>query len=166
MKKLITLSLYIIIFSSIPFISCVHKLSKGNYKGIELISVTSDNRYWPGVFNTDTNFDTANRQWYHDVTISVKGNTVRVIKVPFYIKDGIKYLSKTDGGFYYYSGDVSFDNDDKTFSIFTSLDSCKFCPKLATAVPLYSYESYFIKKDRRKWIVNTDYEKNLTFEKQ
>jgi hypothetical protein len=124
-----------------------------------------DNRYWPGVFKPNTNLDTAKRQWFHDVTISVKGKTARIKKEPFYIKEGIKYFSKVDGGFYYYSGEISFDKGDKMFVISTSLDSCKFCPQLSTATPLYSYESYYIIKSKRKWIVSTNYEKNLMFKK-
>ena len=81
-------------------------------------------------------------------------------------KNDSTYFSKTDGGFYYYSGDIDFDKHGKTFKIFGSLDSCVFCPRLATATPLYSYESYYIKKDGRNWIVNTNYQKNLTFRKQ
>lgn len=165
-QELSLICFHTIILSSIFLISCSPRLLNGHYKGIELISVSSDNRYWPGVFKPDSNFDTANRQWFHKVTISVKGRTGIIIKEPFYIKDGIQYFSKADGGFYYYNGEISFDKEDKTFKIFSSLDSCKFCPRLATATPLYSYESYYIKKGRRKWIVNTNYEKNLTFEKQ
>ena len=158
--------LQIIVVLPFLFIGCSPKLLNGHYTGTELISVSSDKRYWPGGSKPDTNVDTANRQWFHKVTISVKGKIARIVKAPFYIKDSSMYMSKTDGGYYYYSGDISFDKDDKTFKIFSSLDSCKFCPRFATATPLYTYQSYYIKKSRRNWIVKTDYEKNLTFEKQ
>jgi hypothetical protein len=166
-RQNLSLLCFLTIFISSTFLSsCSSRLLSGRYQGMELISVSSDNRYWPGVFKPDTNFDTANRQWYHKVTIAVKGKKAVIKKEPLYIKNDSTYFSKTDGGFYYYSGDIDFDKHGKTFKIFGSLDSCVFCPRLATATPLYSYESYYIKKDGRNWIVNTNYQKNLTFRKQ
>ena len=147
-------------------ISCSPKLSNGHYQGVELISVASDNRYWPGLFKPDTNIDIAKRQWYHKVTIYVNEKRAIITKEPFYIKNDSTYFSKTEGGFYYYSGDVKFNKDDNSFNISSRLDSCKFCPRLATAVPLYTHASYYIKKNKGEWIVNTNYEKNLTFEKK
>jgi hypothetical protein len=165
-QRILFVCLQTIAILSILFISCSPKLSNGYYKGVELISVSSDNRYWPGVFTPNTNSDTANRKWYHKVTISVKGEEAKITKEPYYIENDSTYFSKSDGGFYYYSGDIDFDKEDKTFNILSSLDSCKFCPRLATATPLYSYESYYIKKKGRKLIVNTNYQKKLTFKKQ
>jgi hypothetical protein len=154
------------ILLSILFISCSSKLLNGQYKGVELISVTSNNKFWPGVFKPYTNADTARRLWCHMVTILVKDKKAKIIKEPFYIKNDSTYFSKSDGGFYYYSGDINFKKENKTFRIFSSLDSCKFCPKLPTATPLYVYESYYIKKSRHKLIVSTNYEKSLTFKKK
>lgn len=159
--------LILLIAGSITIVSCTHKLSKGHYMGTEAITISSDNRYWPGVFEFWKTIDSQNRQWFHEVIISIKGSSATITKRPFYIMDGVKAFSESTGGFYYYKGKINYDREDKTFTIFSSLDSCHFCPPLATAVPLYVYESFHIrKKNKGSWVVNTKYEKNLIFKRQ
>ena len=147
-------------------ISCTHRLSNSIYKGTELTSVQSENRLWPGVFKPYTNIDKSGNEWYHDVTISVKQDSVEVTKRPFYVKEGQKIYSNSLGGLYYYKGNIEYNKQHKTFTVFCSLDSCKFCLHLATAVPLYTDESYEIRSHKSNWVVNTNYEKNLIFKKQ
>jgi len=98
--------------------SCTHRIASGTYRGTELISIASDNRFWPGIFKPDSNIDKSGNQWYHDVTIVIKKDSATIIKKPFYIKDGRKNYSSSSGGFYYYKGDIEYDKKDKTFTIF------------------------------------------------
>ncbi len=166
MNKSLIQSLILLIVGSITAISCTPKLSRGQYKGVEAISVSPDHRYWPGVFKLWQDTDSSNRQWFHEIVISVKRSSATIIKNPFYLKDQVKIYSESEGGFYYYTGDIDYDPDGKTFTIFSRLDSCRFCPRSATATPLYTYESYYIRKYKGGWIVNTNYEENLIFERQ
>lgn len=158
--------LTLLIAGPITIVSCTHKLSKGHYKGTEAITVSPDNSYWPGVVEFWKTIDSQNRQWFHEVIISIKESTATIVKRPFSLKDGVKHFSESTGGFYYYKGDISYDPDDKRFTIISHLDSCNFCPVLATATPLYTYESYHIRRNKGNWIVNTNYEKNLIFKRQ
>jgi hypothetical protein len=108
-----------------------------------------------------------NRPWFHEVTIKVKGGKATITKRPYYLDNGRKIFSYSTGGFYYYGkDDVSFDKKSKTFTISCSLDSCTFCPTLATATPLYTYEHYEIWRQKNKLTVNTNYEKGLIFVRQ
>jgi len=157
-------SFFLILF--IGATSCNKRITNGSYKGTELISVSSDNRLWPGVFQPDLNVDSLGNKWFHEVIIKIKKDSVRISKKPFFIKDGLKNYSYSLGGLYYYKGVIEYDKEDKSFTIFSSLDSCRFCPKLATATPRYSYESYELKKLKRSLLIKTNYENDLIFQRQ
>lgn len=149
------------------FYSCTPSLRNGIYKGNELITIAPDNTYWPGIIKPWSNIkDTFNRQWFHEVIINVKGPQATITKTPFYLQNGTKQFTDSTGGYYYYKGEVDYDKKNKTFKIFCSLSSCKFCPKTATATPLYTYESYEIRRQKNKLVVNTNYEKERIFVKQ
>ena len=164
-NQIIFLTLFIAFM--ILFYSCTPRLRNGIYKGKELITIAPDNTFWPGIIKPWSNIkDTLNRQWFHEVIITVKGSQVTITKTPFYVKDGSMQFTDSTGGYYYYKGDVDYDKKDKTFNIFCSLSSCKFCPKTATATPLYTYESYEIRRQKKKLVVNTNYEKELIFARQ
>ena len=156
---------YLLIISSLIFLSCSHKLSNGHYKGTELISVDSYNNYWPGASEQRTNTDSLKRQWYHEVNIYIFNSFILIKKIPFYIKDGIKKFS-WEGGTYYYNADVSYNSKDKDFLMSGSLIVCKSCPKTGTATPLYTYPFYDIRRHKNYWVVKTTHEKNLIFKKQ
>jgi hypothetical protein len=152
---------------AILFYSCSSRLRNGIYKGNELITIAPDNTYWPGKIKPWSNKkDTFNRQWFHEVIISVNGPRATITKTPFYVKDETKQFTDSTGGFYNYEGEIDYDKKDKSFNIFCSLSNCKFCPKTATATPLYTYESYKIRLQKNKLVVNTKYEKGLIFAKQ
>lgn len=157
-----------ILLTSTTFLySCSTRLSSGIYKGTEKITVAPDNTLWPGIITGWTEIqDPLNRQWFHQVIITFKGRTATITKEPFYVKDGTVHFSDAIGGFYYYKGDVEYEKTDKTFNISCSLSSCKYCPKSATATPLYTYESYEIRRQKRNLLINTNYQKGLLFKRQ
>ena len=160
-----TLSSFLLILF-IGATSCNNRITNGSYKGTELIRVTSDNRFWPGVFEQGSNIDSLGNKWFHEVIIKIKKDSVRISKKPFFIKDGLKNYSNSLGGFYYYKGDIEYDKENKSFTIFSSLDSCSFCPKLATATPRFSRVSYELKKLKRSLLIKTNYENDLIFQRQ
>lgn len=47
-------------------------------------------------------------QWFHENTLTIKGNKVTLKKVPIIIKKGEKEYSASDGGFYTYKGNIVF----------------------------------------------------------
>jgi hypothetical protein len=152
---------------TVLFYSCTPRLRNGIYKGNELIIIAPDNTFWPGIIKPWASIkDTFNRDWFHEVIISVNGTLATITKTPFYIKDGIKQFTDSTGGYYYYKGEIDYDKKDRTFTIYCSLNSCKFCPKTATAPPLYTYENYEIRRQKNKLVVNTNYEKGLIFARQ
>lgn len=162
-KNLLILSLMFMTF----LYSCSPRLANGIYTGTEKITVAPDNTLWPGIIAGWTDFkDTLNRQWFHQVTITIKGENAIITKEPFYMKDGTEYFSEAAGGFYFYKGDIQYDKTDKTFNISCSLNSCKYCPRTATATPLYTYESYEIRRKKRNLTINTDYQKGLIFKRR
>lgn len=162
-KNLLILPLVLMTF----LYSCSPRLANGIYIGTEKITVAPDNTLWPGIITGWTDFkDTLNRQWFHQVTITIKGENATITKEPFYIKDGTEYFSEAAGGFYFYKGDIQYDNTDKTFNISCSLNSCKYCPRTATATPLYTYESYEIRRQKRNLTINTNYQKGLIFKRR
>ncbi len=160
-------SLILLLFLLTFFYSCTPKLKDGIYKGTEKITVAPDNTLVPGIIPVWTDFrDTLNRQWFHQVTITVKGRNATITKEPFYVKDGTLHFSDSSGGFYFYKGSIEYDKTDKTFNVSCSLTSCKYCPRSATATPLYTYESYRIRLQKKNLLVNTNYEKGLVFKRQ
>jgi len=135
----------------------------GKYTGLEKITVTSGNaQYWPGIYKF---YGADTSTWYHETTITITDSSIGIEKRPLAIKDNVVTYSDSTGGFYSYTAKIRQDNE-STFKIWGIMLQCKYCPRTATAIPRYVNVSYTIHAYRRKWMVDTDFEKNLIFNKQ
>jgi hypothetical protein len=52
--------------------------------------------------------DEPKARWFHENTLVIRGDTVTLNKSPVWFKDGEKFFSASDGGFYTYRGTLSF----------------------------------------------------------
>jgi hypothetical protein len=158
-----TIALFFLLDS---FFSFGQNLPTGEYKGVEIITVTpGKTAYWPGIYNFESKSDSFDERWYHEVSILVKDSSLTIEKRPITIKDGLKSYSDSIGGFYSYNGRIVKVND-TTFNLRGDLVNCKYCPHTATATPRYVRASYVIHVRSNYWIVDTSYEKGLLFKKE
>lgn len=76
-------------------------LAAGTYVGMESM----------GTSNNDVTPDDTTDQWYHENTLTIRGDSVFLQGVPVAIKDGQKSYSASDGGFYEFKGIISRNGD-------------------------------------------------------
>jgi len=157
-------------------------IPNGTYVGNERMSINR-NCLWPGYLkSTDTNKDSTGREWFHEVTITIKDSLRRIIKTPFYIKNKKKIYTDTIGGIYAYrdikenvvyetfvDGKLQKRTYDSTYTtISASLDrknSKNIYNINSNAVPLYVYIHYTIRMKGKKLLVDSDYQKKILFRK-
>jgi hypothetical protein len=148
------------------FFAFGQKLPTGEYKGLEIITVTPDKTaYWPGIYNFGAKRDSLEEKWYHEVLILVEDSSLTIEKKPITIKDGLKSYSDSTGGFYRYKGNV-FKINDTTFNVRGDLVNCKYCPHTGTGTPRYVRAFYVIHLRNGYWAVDTPFEKGLLFKKE
>jgi hypothetical protein len=93
MKILLITTLFaLFIFTSLCF-SEEKQIVDGDYMGLEKMANLSP-------YNKDA-------QWFHENTLTIKGNKVTLEKVPIIIKKGKKEYSASDGGFYTFEGNIN-----------------------------------------------------------
>lgn len=76
-------------------------LAAGTYVGMESM----------GTSNNDVTPDDTTDQWYHENTLTIRGDSAFLQEAPIVIKDGQKSYSASDGGFYEYKGIISQHGD-------------------------------------------------------
>jgi hypothetical protein len=97
----------------------------GHYVGLLRISEWTDEKGNKRHYGDDFG-DKA--EWYHECSLTIKGDSVWFEKNPISIKNGHKFYSASDGAFYYYSGKLT-NYKGKTF-INLILKNCDYCPIL------------------------------------
>lgn len=81
---------------------------EGTYMALELNNLTIDTSGQVSFFGLDSFPKTV---WFHEVRITIKGDSVSASKSPVYFRNGEKVYSSSDGGFLYYKGVIRKNND-------------------------------------------------------
>lgn len=81
---------------------------EGTYMALELNHLTIDTSGQVSFFGLDSFPKTV---WFHEVRITIKGDSVSASKSPVYFRNGEKVYSSSDGGFLYYKGVIRKNND-------------------------------------------------------